>query len=134
MIAKLGASNAQWAGAMVWLYVACFGLPAIPISMYLLRTGKLPWFLNLFPMYGGPWSASMSTPQLAATLWVFAAVSLLSAFGGWLLWSGQRSGAILSLAILPIEAVFWYGYALPIPVVLAVVRMGFVIAAWTALK
>ncbi|MCW5874935.1 MAG: hypothetical protein KIS88_09860 [Anaerolineales bacterium] len=126
--------NARRAAIAVWVFAACFGLPAVPISLYLLQYRRLPWLGDLFPMYGGPWSASMAVPQLAATLWVFAALCLLVAFGGWLLWSGRRSGGILVLATLPIEAVFWYGYALPIPVILALLRVVFVAAAWSGLK
>lgn len=133
-VAQAGSTSARRAAAIVWAYAAGFGLPAIPISLYLLQRGQLPWLGSLFPMYGGPWSASMSPPDLAATLWVFTALSLVVAFGGWLLWSGRRSGAILTLATLPIEAVFWYGYALPIPVILGLLRVVLVAAAWPGLQ
>lgn len=127
-------ANARRAAISVWIYTACFGLPAIPISIYLLQRGELPWLGDLFPMYGGPWSAVMEAPVLAATLWAFAGLCLLVAFGGWLLWQGRSAGALLILATLPIEAVFWYGYALPFPVVFGLLRLGFVLAAWPMLK
>ncbi|MBX3047129.1 MAG: hypothetical protein KF698_09050 [Anaerolineales bacterium] len=133
MTARQGNANARRAAITVWVYTVCFGLPAIPISVYLLQRGQLPWLGDLFPMYGGPWSAVMDAPVLAATLWVFAGLCALVAYGGWLLWAGKRSGAVLVLATLPIEALFWYGYALPFPIMLAVLRVGFVIAAWRGL-
>lgn len=41
---------------VTWAYACGFGIPAIPVGVYLLRRGSLPAFLGLFDMYGGPWS------------------------------------------------------------------------------
>ena len=42
------------AAGLTWAYAAAFGVPAIPVAAYLLKNGRLPIFLDLFPMYGGP--------------------------------------------------------------------------------
>jgi hypothetical protein len=37
---------------------------------------------------------------------------------------------VLAVATIPREALFWYGFALPIPPLLALIRVVLVIAAW----
>jgi len=49
------------------------------------------------------------------------------------LWSGQRSGAVFQFGLLPVEAAFWYGFELPIPPVLAILRLVLVGLAWSRL-
>jgi hypothetical protein len=106
---------ARGAAVACWVYAAGYGLPALPIAAYALRERELPWLGDLFPMYGGPWWGPLSPEAFAATLVGYAGVTAAVAWGGWLVWQGRRSGAVLAVAMIPIEAVFWYGYALPIP-------------------
>jgi len=49
-------------------------------------------------------------------------------------WGGHRSGALLALALLPFGAVFWWGFALPIPPILAVIRTVIIVMQWEALN
>ncbi len=125
---------ARAAAAMCWMYAAGFGLPALPIAAYAIRERRLPWLGDLFPMYGGPWWGTLSPEAFAATLIGYAGVTAAVAWGGWSMWRGRRSGAVLAVATIPIEAVFWYGYALPIPPALALVRVGLIAAAWPSLR
>ena len=60
-------------------------------------------------------------------------LGLVQVWAGWLLWNGERSGALLQFGLLPVEAVFWYGFALPIPPILALVRVVLVVMAWPRL-
>jgi hypothetical protein len=55
-------------------------------------------------------------------------------WAGWLLWTGKRSGALLEFGLLPVEAAFWYGFALPIPPLLAIAPVVLTIVAWPDLK
>lgn len=48
--------SARAAAIITWVYATGFGLPAIPIAVFVVRQRSLPWFLHLFPVYGGPWS------------------------------------------------------------------------------
>jgi hypothetical protein len=125
---------AKAAAAVMWVYAACFGLPAIPVAVYLLRTGQLPWLFDAFPMYGGPWYDSGQPERFAAQLGAFLVVLLFVSWGGWLLWGGRRAGAVLAVATIPLEALFWYGFALPFPPLLALPRVALVIAAWPQLR
>jgi hypothetical protein len=99
---------AKAAAIVTWIYAACFGLPAIPVAVYLLRAGRLPRRLfDAFPVYGGPWYDSGQPERLAAQLGAFFVMMLVVSWGGWLLWRGSRAGAIVALATIPVEALFW---------------------------
>jgi hypothetical protein len=121
------------AAIVCWIFAEAFGLPAIPVAVFKAREGRLPWLWDLFPMYGGPWSESVASKQFVVTLVAFLIVSQVVAFAGRLVWRGHRSGAVLSVATLPFEVVFWIGYALPIPPIGAMLRVLLLAVAWDGL-
>jgi hypothetical protein len=118
------------AAIVTWIYSAGFGLPAPLVAAYLLRHGRLPSFFGLFDMYGGPWSGRLSDTQFTVRLSAFALLLIVPTWSGWLLWKGRRSGAVLNVVSLPIEVVFWLGFALPIPWILAGQRVALVALSW----
>jgi hypothetical protein len=124
----------RWAAVITWAYAAGFGLSTIPVAVYYLARGRLPIVFGMFPAYAGPWSVRFRPLPFAIVLSLFLLLSAVVAWSGWLLWNGQRSGAILMLALIPLEAVFWWGFALPIPPVMAAIRLGLVIASWNSLR
>ncbi len=126
-------SSAQIGAVVTWVYAAGFGLPVFYVATHLIRTGALPTFFNLFPMYGGPWFAQVGMRAFVMLLVGFLCATVAAAWAGWLLWQESRIGGVLSLAILPVEAVFWVGFALPIPWVLGAVRAAMVVLAWRTL-
>jgi hypothetical protein len=85
--------------------------------------------VDAFPVYGGPWYDSGQPEGFAAQLGAFFVMMLVVSWGGWLLWRGSRAGAIVAVVTIPVEALFWYGFALPIPPLLTLVRVALVIAA-----
>ena len=95
--------------------------------------GLLPRFLDLFEVYGGPWSDQLGVGAFAALLVAFVLVLIASAFAAWLVLRGSRLGAILSLALLPVEMVFWFGFALPVPWAFGIARVVLVALAWRSL-
>jgi hypothetical protein len=125
--------TARAAAVVTWIYAAGFGIPAIPVGVYLLTRGRLPAFFDLFEMYGGPWFSRVEPRTFVALLGAFFGVSALNAWSGWLLWRGRKAGAVLNLSLLPIEAVFWIGFALPFPPLCGVARVALVAASWTSL-
>jgi hypothetical protein len=127
-------NNARIAAVVTWAAAAGFGLSTIPVAVYLLQRGKLPTFFDLFEMYGGPWSARVTHASFAALLMAFLVVNAVVAWAARLLWSGSRSGAVLSLALLPVEGVFWVGFALPIPWLVGVARVVLIVLAWRSLR
>jgi hypothetical protein len=64
----------------------------------------------------------------------FLIVRLAVAWAAWLLWKGLRVGGVLAVVLLPIEAVFWIGFALPIPWVIGAARAVLVVPAWRSLS
>ena len=67
-------------------------------------------------------------------LLAFLVVSLVTAWSAWLVWNGSRSGAVLNLILLPVEGVFWIGFALPIPWLLGAARVVLIALAWKSLN
>jgi len=122
------------AAIVSWVYAAGFGLSAIPVAVYLRQRGRLPTFFDMFEMYGGPWSARVSNGTFELLLIGFLVLMLIVAWFAWLVWNGSRTGAILALATIPIEAVFWFGFALPIPWLLGAARVALLLLGWKALS
>ena len=118
----------------MWLVAAGFGAPAPFVASHYLRERQLPSFMGLFPMYGGGPLDRVSPEVFAVILGLFTALSALEAYAGWLLWNGETLGVWMTLAVLPIEVMFWIGFALPIPPVVAVLRLGLLAAGWSALR
>jgi hypothetical protein len=124
------------AAITTWAYAAGFGLPALPVAKHLSDKGYLPSFRDWFTMYGGPWSerfAGHESERLVALLVAFFFVTLVASVFAWMLWRGSKPGAALSLVWLPVEAVFWYGFALPFPWLIGVLRAVLVALAWKSL-
>ena len=126
-------NNARTASVLTWVYAAAFGFPTIPVAAYLLQTGRLPTFLDLFPMYGGPWSSEVEDGTFAMLLIAFLIVTLVAAWAAWLVWNGSKAGAVLCLVLLPIEAVFWLGFALPFPWLIGIARTALLALEWKSL-
>ena len=126
-------NNARIAAVLTWVYSAGFGLSTVPVAIYLLRRGRLPVFAGLFETYGGPWSARLQQRTFIVLLMAFLIVTLVAAWAAWLLWNGSKAGAVLALVLLPIEAVFWVGFALPIPWLIGVARVAYTALAWKGL-
>jgi len=109
-----------------------FGIPCV-LAIRNLRAGRgIPYIFG-FPAYGGgPFERigiSTTVPLLAAFLLVCA----LEIAAGGLIWDGNRVGAILALALLPFGAFFWWGFALPIPPLFALVRTVLIVLNWEKL-
>ncbi|MFE4194749.1 hypothetical protein ACFRJ9_02695 [Paenarthrobacter sp. NPDC056912] len=113
--------KARVAAVLTWVYAAAFGIPAIPVGIYLLQNGYLPMFMDLFPMYAGPWDGLQSWAFVALLL-AFLVVVLAASWAAWLAWRGLKSGLVVGLALLPVEAVFWLGFDLPFPWLFGVAR------------
>jgi hypothetical protein len=125
---------ARSAAVVTWIYAAGFGLSTVPVSIYLLKRGSLPSFLGLFDMYGGPWSSRFDDRIFVALLISYLPVTATAAWSAWRLWQGSRRGAVINLALLPVEAVYWLGFALPLPWLAGAARVVLVAAAWKHLR
>lgn len=118
----------------MWVVAAAFAIPAPFVASHYVRERTLPSFAGLFPMYGGGLFDRFSPETFAVLLGLFTALGALEAYSGWLLWNGQQLGALITCALLPLELVFWAGFAVPIPPLIAIARFGLLAAGWSALR
>lgn len=120
------------AAALCWVNALGFGVFTIPAIARVWVGKDIPTVMG-FPAYGqGPFEAH-GVRSTVPLLTGFLVVCLVEGVAGWLLWGDHRSGAILAIGILPAGAVYWWGFALPIPPVFAVVRTVLIVAGWAKL-
>ena len=117
----------------MWLVAAGFGGPCIVALRNLLVGSDLPMVVGFRAFGGGPFER-LGIQTMVTLLAAFLFVCLLEGITGWLLWNGTKTGAILALALLPIGAAFWWGFALPFPPLLALVRTILIVIGWQTLR
>jgi hypothetical protein len=108
-----------------------FGIPGAYGTWYFADRGEVWTFIG-FPTYGeGPFE-SIGIETSTTLLIVFSLLCLAELLAGLLLWRRRRPGAILALALLPIELAFWIGFALPFGLVLGLARTALILLGWPA--
>ena len=116
----------------LWVSGLGFGLPCI-YGIWSFLKGNGIAFVMGFPAYGnGPFEkigVHTTTPLLTGFLFVCA----LECIAGWGLWSGDKGAAILSMAIIPVEMVFFIGFALPFGPPLLLIRVILLLLSWSVL-
>jgi hypothetical protein len=83
---------------------------------------------------GGPFYYNFSRGTFVALLGASFLLAFVQGWAAWLLWAGKRSGALLEFGLLPVEAAFWYGFAVPNPPLLAIARVVLTVMAWPDLE
>jgi hypothetical protein len=107
------------------------GVFCLPAIQNLLHGRDIPIVMG-FPAYGrGPFER-VGIPTTIPLLAAFLLVCILELVAGVLLWGGHKSGAILALALLPIGGIFWWGFALPIPPIFALIWTILILLNWQA--
>jgi hypothetical protein len=121
------------AAILHWIVGAGFGVFCIPAIRNLLLGGDIPIVMG-FPAYGkGPFERN-GIPTTIPLLAGFFLVCILQVAAGFLLWGSYRSGAVLALVLIPVGAVFWWGFALPIPPVFALFWTILILLNWQVLR
>jgi hypothetical protein len=97
---------------------------AVVISWELVAMARQGHTVNLMglPALSGPFER-LGIERVVRLGWVFVGLSSLEVLAGMLLWQRRRSGAWLSMSLLPAAAVFWVGFALPGPPLVAILRI-----------
>lgn len=108
-----------------------FGLPGAYGAWYYARHGEVWTFLG-FPTYGGGPFERWGLPTSVGLLLGFAVVCAAEVVVGVLLWRGAVSAPGLALVLLPVEVVFWIGFALPVGPLLGLARTALVVAVLAA--
>ncbi len=113
-----------------WFLGIGFGLPCLYGIWHLAKGKGIATFLG-FPTYGhGPFEKigiHTSIPLMLS----FLLVCLLECVVGQLIWNSNKSGALLALAIIPLEVLFYIGFALPFGPPFLILRTVLVIWCWS---
>lgn len=121
------------AAVLLWIVALGWALPAPWLMWWMVARGRLPVLPFIGEPNGGSFYLSLPRGAFVVLLGVSFVLGMAQVWAGWLLWNGQHSGAVLQFAFLPVEAVLWYGFGVPIPPVLAAVRIILVVLAWPSL-
>ena len=90
-----------------------FGLPCIFGIRHFAQTGTV-WTFMGFPTYGGGPFERVGLPTSTPLLIGFLAVCLAEVVVGGMIWTDAPGAKVLALALLPVELIFWIGFALPL--------------------
>lgn len=110
-----------------------FGGPCAYGVWYFARRKEVWTFLG-FPTYGGGSFERLGIRTTVPLLLLFLLVCVAELAVAWLLWNGSRSGAMAALALLPVEFVFWIGFALPLGPILGIARTILILMTWSSLS
>ena len=123
----------QLAAVLVWIDAIGLAIPGLIGIRSLLAGRGVPLVLG-YPSYGGGAFERAGLATSVPLLLVFLLVLMAEVAAGWLLWQGERSGAVLALILLVPEAIFWWGFDLPLPPILAIARVVVIALAWEGLR
>lgn len=128
----MNASAIRVAAVLLWLNGIGFGVPCV-LSIRALHAGRgIPFILG-FPAYGQGPLERHGYPTSVPLVLGFLVICVAEVVAGGLLWNGSRAGAYLSFLLLPLGAIYWWGFALPIPPVIAIARSALIVLAWRTL-
>lgn len=116
-----------------WFIAIGIGVFCFPAIRNLQMGRPIPIVMG-FPAYGrGPFER-VGIPTTIPLLAAFLLVCILEGVAGYLLWGGFKPGAILALVLLPVAGIFWWGFALPIPPIFALVWTILILLNWQTLQ
>jgi hypothetical protein len=116
------------AAVLCWVLAAGFGLPGIPAIVSVAR-GDGVWYFMGFPTYGHGTFEQIGIDTTVPLLVAFLLVAVAEVVAGALLWIGRRAGSILANVLVPVELVFWIGFALPFGPVIGLARTILIVVA-----
>lgn len=121
------------AAVLLWVNAVGFGVFCVPAIRNLLAGRDVPIVMG-FKAYGGGPFERIGIQSSVGLLSAFLLVCIAEGVAGGLLWGGNKAGAVLAFALLPIGAVFWWGFALPIAPLFAVASTILIVLGWGSLE
>jgi hypothetical protein len=121
------------AAVLLWIVAAGWGIPAPWLMWWCSCAVDCSCCRSSASPMVGPFYFNFSRGTFVPLLGASLLLAFVQGWAAWLLWAGKRSGALLQFGLLPVEAAFWYGFALPIPPLLAIVRLVLTAVAWRGL-
>ena len=98
-----------------------------------MMNGKGIAYVMGYPTYGNGPFEKIGVHTTTPLLFGFLLVCALECIAGWGLWSGDKGSAILSVGIIPIEMIFFIGFALPFGPPFLIIRMILLVMSWSSL-
>jgi hypothetical protein len=115
-----------------WFGLA-FLVSSMLIAVYTLRNGRLPVVFGI-DMMAGPFSERFGVYGAIMAALPWGVVNVLEMLAGYWLWRSRKPGGMLALVLLPLGAIFWIGYALPVMVVIGPLRVLLLVWGWKTLR
>jgi hypothetical protein len=120
------------AGVLAWAAGLGFGLPCVFAIWHFANHGGVGKLMG-FPTYGGGPFEDIGIRTTVPLLVAFLLPCAAEVVAAWLLWNRLRSGAILALALLPVEFAFWIGFPLPVGSATGLARTVLILLGWSTL-
>ena len=117
---------------LIWISAIGLGIPCLMAIRNLSAGRSLPVVFG-FPAYGGGGFERHGLATTIPLLTGFFIICLFEACSAWLLWGGHQSGAILAIILLVPGAIYWWGFDLPYPPIVAIIRTVLIILGWSSL-
>lgn len=118
------------AAVQAWMLGLGFGVPAAYGTWHLATQGYVWTFMGFPTNTAGPLFLRLGLDNSVALLAAFVVVCFVEVVMGVLLWMRLRSGAVLSLALLPVELLFWIGLVLPFAPLVGIPRVVLTLISW----
>lgn len=120
------------ASICLWFEGLGFGIPCIYGIWSMLKGNGIAYVMG-FPSYGyGPFE-KIGVHSTVPLLTGFLFVCVLECIAGWGVWSGDKGSAVLSMAIIPVEMLFYIGFALPFGPPVLLIRVILLFISWSLL-
>jgi hypothetical protein len=127
-------SSATTLAAILYCWFGpAFLVSSMLIAVYTLRNGRLPVVFGI-DMMAGPFSERFGVYRAIIAALPWAVVNVLEMLAGYWIWKSRKRGGALALVLLPLGAIFWIGYALPVMVLIGPLRVLLVAKAWKTLR
>jgi hypothetical protein len=121
------------AALCLWISGLGFGLPCI-YGIWSALKGKGIAYVMGFPTYGNGPFEKIGVHTTSAFLFGFLFVCVLECIAGWGLWNGDKGCGVMSFALIPLEMLFFIGFALPFGPIFLLIRIILLLISWQALK
>ncbi len=120
-----------------WLFLVnglAWGLAFFPFDLYLRSLGRLPVLPVIGTGMGGPISNQFGWRGVVWLLIPMGLLAWVEVLAGWWLRHRRKEGGWLAIVLLPVSMFFWYGFLLPIWMLLGPARVALVLYGWKALR
>jgi hypothetical protein len=105
----------------------------LPLELVAMAREGQPVNVMGLPALSGPFER-LGLDWMVGLGWAYVGLSVLEVLAGILVWRRRRAGALLSVAQVPPAIVFWVGFELPLPPLVAALRLALLWAGREALR